>query len=197
MRAPRKLIVAAAVALSLAAVPAARAATLVADYTFGGTLGSVSGSAPPILPVGPPGGGFPPKTVGGCAKPVYGFAVGAGLRVDTGAVQGNNWSGIVQFRLNEVSGDRRVIALDAPARVDPASDARLYVEDGKVVYYSGSGNLPNPTGTPILPGRYYEVAVTRANADNRGAVYGDGKPELDYTTSGSGANISDEIGSAH
>ena len=144
--------------MSLAALAPASAhgATLVGDYRLDNTLNAAEGSGAPLSTVGNRDTAFVTETVDGSNRTVLRFASGSGVRFETPAALPNS-SVVVQFRLDQVSGWRRI--LDFSSRTQ---DRGLYFSDGQLQFF------PHPAGpTVVSPNQWVEVALTR---DSGGSV---------------------------
>jgi hypothetical protein len=171
------------------AAPAAPAP--VADYRFQNSFGSSVPGAPQIADVGP-GNQFATETIAGCATPVRTFPQHSGLQADLSGVLGGDTTVVLDFRLSDVpqSGDtyERLIGTS-----DVTSDFGLYVHDGNLDWFNGSGDIEG-TSKPIQPNQFVEVALVQ-----RGAPLN--KFDLDGYVNGSNQNAAlvdtgEQIGAA-
>jgi hypothetical protein len=139
-------------ALGALAAPA-HGATLVGDYRFDNRLAASDGSGAPLTNVGPGASSFATENVGGHNQTVLRFPRGNGVRFTTTAPLAD-YSVVVQFRLEEVSGWRRI--MDMSSR---AGDRGLYFLDGQLQFF------PSPVGpSRTAPNQWVEVAMTRTGS---------------------------------
>ena len=137
----------------LAPASAQGATTLVGDYRFDGRLAASDGPGAPLTELGPDASTFATENVGGTDQTVLRFPNGNGVRFTTPAPIAD-YSIVVQFRLEELSGWRRV--MDMSSRTQ---DRGLYLLDGQLQFF------PFPVGpTTIGPNEWVEVAMTRDSA---------------------------------
>lgn len=135
--------------LVLLAAPHASAAPQ-RDYEFQGTLASSTGAANNLTQLGPGATQFTTATVGGLSRQVLNFPQGNGFEANISPAYVTT---IIDFRLDNVSGYRRLIDIDGNS-----SDNGLYVHDGKLNFFSGGSH---ETSTPVIPANtYVEVALS-------------------------------------
>jgi len=167
-----KLTVVTLAVLALGA-QAASAATLKGDYRFAGTLDSSCCGAPALTNLGP--NSFAEEVVGGSRRTVLAFPLSSGVSMPAGVIPSDSYSIAVQFRLQEVTGYRRLVDFSTSS-----TDRGLYNLNGQLNFY------PIVTGTsspePIAANRYVHVVLTR---DPAGQVLGyvDGDQEISFTDS--------------
>ena len=129
------------------------ATTVVGDYRFDGGLAASDGPGAPLTDIGPGPTTFATETVDGTDQSVLRFPRGNGVRFTT-PTPITDYSIVVQFRLEEVSGWRRI--MDMSSRTQ---DRGLYFLDGQLQFF------PFPVGpTTIAPDQWVEVAMTRDSA---------------------------------
>ena len=167
-----RVTAAAALMLALTA-PAASAATLKGDYRFAGTHDSSCCGAPPLTDLG--ANSFAQETVGSSSQTVLTFPLSSGVSLPAGVIPADSYSIAAQFRLEEVTGFRRIVDLSTST-----SDRGLYNLNGQLNFY------PIVTGStfpaPIQANEYTHVVLTR---DVAGTVRGyvDGTEEISFTDS--------------
>jgi hypothetical protein len=165
-----RLTAAAMLALALGAQTAS-AATLRGDYRFEGTLGSSCCGAPPLTDLGP--NSFAPETVGSTTRTVLRFPLSSGVSLPAGVIPADSYSIAVQFRLEEITGFRRLVDLSTSA-----SDRGLYNLSGQLNFYPIATGSTFPA--PIQANEYAHVVLTRdAAGEVRGYV--DGNEEISFT----------------
>ena len=172
MRFLTKLAAAALLTLALGA-QAASAATLRGDYRFAGTRDSSCCGAPPLTDLG--ANSFGEETVGSSTRTVLRFPLSSGVSLPAGVIPNDSYSIAVQFRLEEVTGYRRIVDLSTST-----SDRGLYNLNGQLNFF------PNVSGStfppPIQANEYVHVVLTRdAAGEVRGYV--DGNEEISFTDS--------------
>ncbi len=139
-------------ALGVLAAPA-QGATRVGDYRFDNRLTASDGPGAPLTNLGSGTSGFATESVDGHNQTVLRFPRGNGVRFTT-PTPINEYSVVVQFRLDAVSGWRRI--MDMSSR---AGDRGLYFLDGQLQFF------PSPVGpTRVAPNEWVEVAMTRDSA---------------------------------
>jgi concanavalin A-like lectin/glucanase superfamily protein len=161
-----------AVALAVLALgaQAASAATLKGDYRFEGTLDSSCCGAPALTNLGQ--NSFAQEVVGGSARTVLAFPLSSGVSMPAGVIAGDSYSITVQFRLQDITGYRRIVDFSTST-----SDRGLYDLSGQLNFYpiaTGSSSPP-----PIAANSYAHVVLTR---DAAGQVVGyvDGDEEITF-----------------
>ena len=150
---------------------AASAATLKGDYRFAGTLDSSCCGAPGLNNLG--ANSFAEEVVDGSSRTVLTFPLSSGVSMPAGVIPGDSYSIAVQFRLQEVSGYRRLVDFSTST-----TDRGLYDLSGQLNFYpfvTGSSSPP-----PIAANSYVHVVLTR---DAAGQVLGyvDGDEEIGFT----------------
>ena len=156
---------------------AASAATLRGDYRFDRTLESSCCGAPALTDLGP--NTFAEDAVDGSRRIVLAFPLSSGVSMPAGVIPSDSYSIAVQFRLQEVSGYRRLVDFSTSS-----SDRGLYNLSGQLNFY------PIVTGTssppPIAVNTYPHVVLTR-DAAGRVVGYVDGDEQISFTDSGGDA----------
>jgi concanavalin A-like lectin/glucanase superfamily protein len=151
----------------------ASAATLKGDYRFEGTLGSSCCGAPPLTDLGP--NSFATETVGSTSRTVLRFPLSSGVSLPAGVIAADSYSIAVQFRLEEITGFRRLVDLSTST-----SDRGLYNLSGQLNFYPIATGSTFPA--PIQANEYAHVVLTRdAAGEVRGYV--DGNEEIGFTDS--------------
>lgn len=160
-------------ALTLAAVSPAGAATLVADYRFqDDTESNLAGLPSPTLPfVTPHCGFFGEDVLGHGTRRVHSYCLHQGLSLPMNHVDPGGWSVVFLARVLFADGYRRLLDTSEGSR-----DSGLYTVGGRLVFYPVASD-PLPT---LLPGAYHQVAITRDAATRRVAVYVDGVRRLAF-----------------
>ena len=167
--------------VALGAAPAS-AATLKADYRFQGTRTSNVVGAPAVSDVGVGANTFAIETVDGQPRQVLTFpkANGVALAGVRSVVSPTNYSIVIDVRLADISGYRRLVDFS-----NGASDIGLYDFSGRLSFY----NFAVGTQDQIKPNTFARIVLTR---DGGGAVAGyvDGTPAfLPYDDSQTGAAV--------
>jgi hypothetical protein len=140
-------------ALGALAAPAQGATTLVGDYRFDNRLAAADGPGAPLTSLGPGTNTFATESVDGTNQTVLRFPEGNGVRFTTPTPL-PEYSLVVQFRFQDVSGWRRI--MDVSNR---ASDFGLYFRNGQLQF------VPLPVSpTRVAPNQWVEVALTRDSA---------------------------------
>ena len=172
MRFLTRLAAAALLTLALSA-QAASAATLKGDYRFAGTRDSSCCGAPPLADLG--ANSFAEETVGSSSRTVLRFPLSSGVSLPAGVIASDSYSIAVQFRLEEVTGYRRIVDLSTST-----SDRGLYNLSGQLSFFPIQSGSTFPE--PIQANEYAHVVLTR---DAAGAVRGyvDGTEEISFTDS--------------
>jgi len=167
-----RLAAAALLTLALSA-QAASAATLKGDYRFAGTRDSSCCGAPPLADLG--ANSFAEETVGSSSRTVLRFPLSSGVSLPAGVIASDSYSIAVQFRLEEVTGYRRIVDLSTST-----SDRGLYNLSGQLSFFPIQSGSTFPE--PIQANEYAHVVLTR---DAAGAVRGyvDGTEEISFTDS--------------
>jgi hypothetical protein len=168
---------------TLAPASAQAATTLIGDYRFDGRLTASDGAGAPLTNLGSGTGTFATENVQGIDQTVLRFPEGNGVRFTTPTPLAE-YSLVVQFRLDQISGYRRI--LDVSNRT---SDRGLYLRNGQLQF------VPGPASpTRIAPNQWVELALTR---DSAGLVnlYVDGVFEatISDTTTPHLARIADSV----
>ena len=131
-----------------------------ADYLFQGSLSSSVGTAPDLVPIEDGSSIF---TVDGrTGTTVLRFAGGRGLALEptTGVIPGTRYTIEVLFRLDLLSGYRKIIDFK-----DGATDDGLYLQDGCLTFFPRDLSGTTSIGTDT----YVQVVLTR---DGAGRVVG-------------------------
>jgi concanavalin A-like lectin/glucanase superfamily protein len=167
----------AALAVLAVGPQAASAATLKGDYRFAGTLASSCCGAPPLTDLGP--NSFGEETVDGSARTVLAFPLSSGVSMPAGVIPSDAYSIAVQFRLQDVTGYRRLVDFSTSS-----SDRGLYDLSGQLNFYPITTGTSSPA--PIAANTYAHVVLTR---DTAGQVTGyvDGDQEISFTDAGGDA----------
>lgn len=152
-----------------------------ADYQFQSNLLSSVGNPPPLTLVNA-GQYFTNQLVDGLSRTVLRWPQGSGLALapTTGIFPSNAYTLVILFKLENVSGYRRLF--------DPknaAPDRGLYVRDGKLTVFNNSGD----SAVCITNNTWHQVVLTR-NAANQVVVYSDGVQRLSYVDSTGAAVVS-------
>jgi hypothetical protein len=130
----------------------AGAATLKASYSLQGTRASQTPGAPDLVDIGP-GNRFTTETFDGAPRQVLAFPRGGGLSLaTTGLVDATSHSIVMDVRLDDVSGFRRLLDFSGGD-----ADIGLYAFDGSPVLY-GFG-APGG-GEPVFDGSWVQIALT-------------------------------------
>jgi hypothetical protein len=147
-----RLVVALAVLAALGGAGSAGAATLKAEYQLQGSRTSAVAGAPALADLGP-GNQFVAESVGDVTRQVLAFPSGGGMSLATGGlVDPRSFSVVMVFRLEQVSGYRRLLDFSGGT-----SDLGLYVFGGRVVLYNSGGlSLSVP---PVAADSYVQVAL--------------------------------------
>jgi len=177
-----------AAALVCLGAQTASAATLVADYRFNDTRASSVGSPPALTDIDADPAAdnvFTTETVGGSPRRVLQFPQGNGLQASTGGVIPTSaYTIVVDFRLDAVSGFRRIIDFQNSSR-----DTGLYNFNGSLSFFGSASGAPDSPITPSSGGDpYHEVVLTR---DSAGEVVGyvDGTEQLRFDDASGAAVI--------
>lgn len=144
--------------------PQTTTATLTADYQFQNTLNSSVAGAPALTNLG--NNTFATAMVDGASRPVLKFAENDGLSLapTTGVIPGSEYSIVVLFSFNSVSGYRRIVDFRSGA-----SENGLYVHNGNLNLYPATDS----SSTPIAANAFVQVVLTRdANRSVVGYVNG-------------------------
>ena len=154
-------------------------ASLETDYEFDGSIApSFSEPSPPPLGFGP--ATFAEASVDGVTRTVGAFGPEQPYRTDIGSLRQSVWAVSMLFRLDAVSGRRRVLNVQGPG--DPNA---LYVEDGRLIYELGTSDAVGDEGL-VAPGEWiHVVALRRENDDVR--VFVDGALEIEFTDTANAA----------
>jgi outer membrane protein assembly factor BamB len=132
-----------------------------ADYQFQNTFSSSVGSAPDLEPIGTVTctNQFPVEDVDGTSRPVFCFPQGEGLslRPGTPTVTPTVYTMAALFRINTVSGYRRVFDVKMAN-----SDTGLYVLDGRLSFYP----VIDGADASIAANDWVQVVLTRDSAKN-------------------------------
>lgn len=149
------------VLLAGAAGLAAAQSGAIADYRFENSFNDSLGVAPPLAPLVGGGGFFTSDVVFGRPSTVYRFHEGTGLQVALGnLVDGREYTVAFIARFDEP--DRPWIKLmDTKALIEEDGLAWYFSEPGWLTWYPSDANSP---GDAILPGHWYQIAVTRSAA---------------------------------
>lgn len=152
-------------------VQQAAAATLTADYKFQDSFSSSVAGATDIQTAGT-GDTFVTETVGCTPERVLSFPKGSGVQVanpNVGAVgDDGNYSIVLDFRLSDLSGYRRIFDPSGFNSTTFGSDNGLYEHSGSLAIWDG-GQLGNPfigSGSVLQPNAYTEVAFTWSSMKN-------------------------------
>lgn len=174
-------------AITLVLAGPAAAATLKAEYRLDNTLAPSFGQAPSLVPIETNGANrFATETALGNSGSVMTFPQGNGLQVSTvGVIPPTTYTIVVDFRLTDVSGYRRILDFK-----NATSDNGLYDLDGQLVFYStANGSQSPPPITPSAHGDpYHEVTLSR---DDSGQVIGtvDGSEQFRFDDTASDATL--------
>ena len=135
-----------------------------ADYQFQLNLNSSVGTPPPLQNIGA-GNTYVSEAVDACSQLVLQFPLHNGVRLQptTGVIPTNIYTIVMLFRLDQVSGFRRLLDFKAAA-----FDVGLYVNSGYLYFYP-SAQGPAPA---ITAGAYYQVVLTRDGTNLVGYVNG-------------------------
>ena len=167
-----RLTVAAVAALAVAAQTAS-AATLRGDYQFDGTLESSCCGAPPLANLG--ANGFAEEVVGGTSRTVLTFPLSSGVSMPAGVIPSDSYSIAVQFRLEEITGFRRLVDFSTST-----SDRGVYNLNGDLYLYPIATGSTFPA--PMQANSYAHVVLTR-DAAGQVTGYVDGGEEISFTDS--------------
>lgn len=152
-----------------------------ADYEFGNTRSSSVGTPPDLSDIGPGTNTFVSDTVDGETRTTLRFPQSNGvmLQPTTGVIANNEYTIVVYFKLDNVSGFRRLLDFK-----NGTSDLGLYVQSGFLTFYPFTSG---PTA-PIAANTYVQVVLTRTAA---GMVTGyvNGVQQFSFTDSGGAAII--------
>lgn len=164
-----------AVLASAAMAGGASAATLVGDYQFQNTLDSTGSVGPPLTNVGAGAGSFLSAPVFGAPRSVHSFPAHSGLRMSPAGVANNTaYSVVTTFKLDDVSGYRRVLDTS-----DDAQDGGVYIHDGKA---SIGHNFESP-GPVVTAGNFATLTYVTNFPDIGSQVYINGVPAWGSTVS--------------
>jgi hypothetical protein len=165
----------------------AGAATLTADYRFGGSYASSVGGAPALAPLGPGGNSFATESVGGASQQVLVFPQGNGVSLapTTGVAPNDSYTIAILARLSTVSGYARYADFK-----NGTSDTGFYDLNGSLDFYDyGSG-----AASPIKADAYALVVLTRSSAGQLvGYVNGVQQFSFDDSTGGLGVISPDNV----
>jgi Ca2+-binding RTX toxin-like protein len=151
-----------------------------AIYTFNNTLGGFGVAS--LLPVNGTGA-FAPESVFGTTRPVYQFAAGSGLSLDTsGLPSQSEYSIEIWFRLEDVLGFKKLVDFDGLQ-----ADTGLYVISGYLQLF-GDGSEPISTLT-INANEYNRLLMTRS-ASGVVSVYLNEQLTLSFTDNAVVSDIS-------
>ncbi|HVF52619.1 MAG TPA: LamG-like jellyroll fold domain-containing protein [Actinomycetota bacterium] len=176
----------AAVAILIALVPSAIAATPAADYRFQNTLTTSEGTAPALEHAGAPGNTFENETVNGVSRMVLRFLEGGGvlLRGASSVIPGDNYTIAALIRFDQESGYQRI----ADFR-DGADDTGWYSHNGFLSFFPGVEGADK-----LLPSnRWAQVVLTRDAASKVVTGYVDGVQQFDFTDSSDLAIVDPEF----
>ena len=176
MRSPNRLTVAALAVLAVGP-QAASAATLKGDYRFAGTLASSCCGAPPLADLGP--NSFAQETVDGSPRTVLAFPLSSGVSMPAGVIPNDSYSIAVQFRLQDVTGYRRLVDFSTSS-----SDRGLYDLSGQLNFYPIATGGSSPP--PIPANTYVHVVLTR-DAAGQVTGYVDGDRQIGFADAGGDA----------
>ncbi len=160
------------------------AQTLKADYQFQGNLNSSVAGAPAMSNLTGSGGAnsFSADTVDGYARQTLRFPFNSGVAVNTaGLIPNNAFTIVMLFRVDEISGFRRVASFD-----NGTTDNGAYMQDGRLEFEA-------TTNAAIFPNTYIQVVIVR-EASGIVRAYRDGGFRVNVANDGgafqiSGANI--------
>jgi hypothetical protein len=155
----------------------APAATLKGDYRFAGTLDSSCCGAPALTDLG--SNSFTEEVVDGSARTVLAFPLSSGVSMPAGVIPSDSYSIAVQFRLEQITGYRRLVDFSTGS-----SDRGLYDLSGQLNFYPIATGGSSPA--PIVANKYAHVVLTR---DAAGEVVGyvDGDRQISFTDSAGAA----------
>jgi hypothetical protein len=178
----RRLLGAAAVAVALAAQPAA-AATLKADYRFADTVGSSCCGAPTLAVVGSGTGGFATDTVFGAQRRVFAFPAGVGLQLTSpGVVPPDSYTIAVLFGFDTVKGPEIINPYERIVDFkNQTSDFGLYVARAQLSFYNAAAGASDPA--PFRPNVYAQAILTRDSATKEVVGYVNGVEQFRVTDS--------------
>lgn len=137
----------------------------VADYRFDDSHASSVPGAPPIEDIGT-GNSFATETVRGAGpNRVLRFPAHDGLYLPTaglgvGTSESQEYSVVMDVRLDSVSGYRRLLNWHDPAGPESTDDG-LYVHDGKIDMFSVDQRDRENGTWQLTPNTYVQIAVTR------------------------------------
>ena len=141
---------------------------------FAGTRDSSCCGAPPIADLGP--NSFADEDVDGSRRPVLAFPLSSGVSIPTGVIPADSYSIAALFRLQEVSGYRRIVDFSTSS-----TDRGLYDLSGQLNFYPivTGGTFP----PPIPANTYVHVVLTRDAATGEVIGYVDGQQEITFVDS--------------
>ena len=156
-----------------------QAQTLKADYQFQGNLNSSVAGAPAMTNLTGSGGAnsFVSDTIDGYAKQSLRFPFNSGLSANTaGLIPNNTYTIVMLFKVDEISGFRRVASFD-----NRTTDNGAYILNGRLEF--------EPTTNPaIFPNTYIQVVIVR-EASGRVRAYRDGIFRVDVANDGGAFQI--------
>ncbi|MBL8775256.1 MAG: hypothetical protein JNK12_04975 [Acidimicrobiales bacterium] len=154
-----------------------------ADYKFKGNRNSSVAGAPALFNVGPGANTFATENVDGVNRTVLRFpqANGVELRNATSVIPRDRYTIVMKFRLDDVSGYRRLINY---VRSGSLADDGLYNLAGSVVLLPNVFSAP----APIDPDEYVNLVLTRSQ-QGRLRAYVDQVQVFDFV-----ANVGDPDG---
>ncbi|HLP78865.1 MAG TPA: hypothetical protein VK327_18340, partial [Candidatus Paceibacterota bacterium] len=153
-----------------------------ADYRFQNNLHSSVGTPPDLTDIAV-GNTFVSDVVDGNPQTVYRFPQGSGvvLQPATGVIPTNNYTMILLFRYDVISGWRRIIDFK-----NPVADAGLYQVNGQLNFFgAGAGG---PAGA-IAVSNYVQVVITRDSTSSNVVGYVNGAQQFTFVDSGNLATL--------
>ena len=156
------------------------AQTLKADYQFQGNLNSSVAGAPALTNLTGSGGAnsFVSDTIDGYAKQSVRFPFNSGMAVNTaGLIPNTAYTIVMLFKVDEISGYRRVASFD-----NRTTDNGAYMLDGRLEFEA-------TTNAAIFPNTYIQVVIVR-EASGRIRGYRDGSLRVDVANDGGAFQIS-------
>ena len=142
-----------------------QAQNLEADYYFQNSLSSsgVSPAPPALVPLGV--GSYETQIVDGYTRTTRRFPQDNGLSANTsGRVPSNNYTIVILFKLDNVTGRRRIF----DPKQGTSNDCGLYVENGRFV-----GEDPPQPSPPMYADTFVQVVISR-QANGNIQIYRDG-----------------------